>query len=57
MSFDSTMPSNLSIGPPLDLLLYRCESLTVSLRLRLVEDVPYLHIRQEWNETLRRGVR
>ncbi len=58
VSFDSTMRSNLSVGPPLDLLLYRRDSFTASLRQRLVEDDPYLQtIRREWNETLRRGVR
>ena len=56
--FDSTMRSNLSVGPPLDLLLYRRDSFTANLRQRLVEDDPYLQtIRREWNETLRRGVR
>ncbi len=58
VSFDSTMRSNLSVGPPLDLLLYRRDSFTAHLRQRLVEDDPYLQtIRREWNETLRRGVR
>lgn len=58
VSFDSTMRSNLSVGPPLDLLLYRRDSFSVALRQRLVEDDPYLQtIRREWNETLRRGVR
>jgi len=58
VSFDSTMRSNLSVGPPLDLLLYRRDSYSVSLRQRLDEHDPYLQsIRSEWNETLRRGVR
>ena len=58
VSFDSTMRSNLSVGPPLDLLLYRRDSYSARLRQRLVEDDPYLQtIRREWNETLRRGVR
>ncbi len=58
LSFDSTMRSNLSVDPPLDLLLYRRDSLTANLRQRLAEDHPYLQtIRREWNETLRRSVR
>jgi len=58
VSFDSTMRSNLSVGAPLDLLLYRRDSFTANLRQRLVEDDPFLQtIRREWNETLRRGVR
>lgn len=58
VSFDSTMRSNLSVGPPLDLLLYRRDSFSARLRQRLVEDDPYLRtIRSQWNDTLRRGVR
>ena len=58
VSFDSTMRSNLSVGPPLDLLMYRRDSLTAGVRQRLDEDDPYLHtVRTQWNETLRRGVR
>jgi putative proteasome-type protease len=57
VSFDSTMRSNLSVGPPLDILLYRRDSFTPTLRQRLEEDDPYLRqVRAEWNETLRRGV-
>jgi putative proteasome-type protease len=57
VSFDSTMRSNLSVGPPLDLLLYRRDSFSAQLRQRLIEDDPYLQtIRREWNDTLRRSV-
>jgi putative proteasome-type protease len=58
VSFDSTMRSNLSVGPPLDLLLYRRDTYSHGLRQRLEEDDPYLQvIRREWNDILRRGVR
>ena len=57
VSFDSTMRSNLSVGPPLDFLLYRRDSLNGGMRQRLDEDDPYLRtVRAQWNETLRRGV-
>lgn len=56
VSFDSTMRSNLSVGPPLELLLYHRDSFAVN-RLRLDEDDPYLRtVRVQWNETMRRGV-
>lgn len=58
VSFDSTMRSNLSVGPPLDLLLYRRDSFSADLRQRLDEHDPYLQsISRQWNETLRQGVR
>lgn len=58
VSFDSTMRSNLSVGPPLDLLLYRRDSFNADLRQRLDEHDPYLQsISRQWNETLRQGVR
>lgn len=58
VSFDSTMRSNLSVGPPLDLLLYRRDSFSADLRQRLDENDPYLRtISRQWNETLRQGVR
>lgn len=58
VSFDSTMRSNLSVGPPIDLALYRRDTFAQPLRHRLEEDDPYLGtVRSEWNETLRKGVR
>lgn len=57
VSFDSTMRSNVSVGPPLDLFVYRRSSLQLGKRYRLEEEDPYLRqVREQWNETLRRGV-
>jgi putative proteasome-type protease len=54
VSFDSTMRSNISVGPPIDLLLYRRDELVVSQRQRLDEDDPYLNqVRRHWNDSLR----
>lgn len=54
VSFDSTMRSNLSVGPPIDLLLYRRDSLKVGLRQRLEDEDPYLNrVRTHWNDSLR----
>lgn len=57
VSFDSTMRSNLSVGPPIDMLLYRRDRLDCGLQQRLDEEDPYLRqVRTDWNEALRRGV-
>jgi putative proteasome-type protease len=55
ISFDSTMRSNISVGPPLDVLVYRAGSLKVDQQRRLEEGDPYLVlIRRQWGEGLKR---
>lgn len=57
VSFDSTMRSNLSVGPPIDLLLYRRDALQVSQRQRLEDDDVYLNqVRTHWNDSLRQAL-
>ena len=54
ISFDSTMRSNISVGPPIDVLVYEADSLRVKLQSRLEEGDPYLtEIRREWSEGLK----
>jgi putative proteasome-type protease len=54
VSFDSTMRSNLSVGMPIDLLCYECDSLQVSLRRRLDEGDPYFTaLSRAWGEGTR----
>ncbi|MDJ0947905.1 MAG: peptidase [Alphaproteobacteria bacterium] len=54
ISFDSTMRSNVSVGPPLDLLLARRDSLDIALQTRLEDDNPYLReISRLWGEGLK----
>jgi putative proteasome-type protease len=49
ISFDSTMRSNVSVGPPIDLLIYRRNSLAKPFITRLGDDDPYLQaIRDGW---------
>src|SRR4029079_15502975 len=49
ISFDSTMRSNVSVGPPIDLLIYRRNSLKKDFTIRLEDDDPYLQaIRDGW---------
>lgn len=57
VSLDSTMKSNLTVGPPLDLLIYRCEQLQLDpeSRLHLDQDAPLLvELRTQWAEGLRK---
>ena len=55
VSFDSTMRSNISVGLPIDLLVYETGSLKVTLQRRIQEFDPYFQlIHQQWGEGLRR---
>ncbi len=54
LSFDSTLRSNLSVGMPLDLLLYRTDALHISLERRIGKDDPYfLGLSSGWSKALR----
>jgi putative proteasome-type protease len=49
ISIDATMKSNVSVGPPIDILCYEKDSLQAKLRSHLTEDDPYLlEIGQRW---------
>jgi putative proteasome-type protease len=53
ISFDSTMRSNVSVGPPIDLLVYRRDSLARGFSVRLEGTDPYLKsIRETWGSAL-----
>ena len=57
VSFDSTIRSNLSVGTPIDLLVYRRDSLKVEIQQRFEDDDPYLQaIRESWNNSMYRAV-
>ncbi len=54
ISFDSTIRSNLSVGMPIDYMLYRNDSFSSKERQRITEDDPYYQmIRQAWSQGLR----
>jgi len=58
VSMDSTMKSNLSVGPPLDLVIVPANALRVTRRLRLDLDTPlFAHIREGWGRELVRAFR
>ena len=55
VSFDSTMRSNISVGLPIDLLVYTRNSLRVGLQRHIEEDDDYFSmIHKQWGEGLRR---
>jgi putative proteasome-type protease len=57
ISIDATMKSNVSVGPPIDILCYETDSLQASMRTRLDEDDPYLEeIGHKWQDGIIRLV-
>jgi len=58
VSMDSTMRSNVTVGPPLEVLIYRRDSLNLEERLRFTEDSPYLRqIRRGWDDLIKQAFR
>lgn len=54
LSFDSTMRSNISVGPPIDIVTYDRNSLKAGMQIHLEENDPYLlQIREYWGGALR----
>ncbi len=54
LSFDSTLRSNLSVGMPIDLLLYERDSLDVRRQTRIGQDDEYFRqLSTQWSEALR----
>jgi putative proteasome-type protease len=55
VSFDSTMRSNISVGLPIDLVVYETDALKIRLQRRIDESDPYFQmIHTQWGEGLRR---
>lgn len=56
ISMDSTMRSNASVGPPIDLLIYRKDSLSLDEYYNFQDDDEYLiQVRRVWQEKLSEG--
>jgi putative proteasome-type protease len=54
LSIDSTMKSNISVGPPINLVMYESDSFQIRYQLRLRLGDPYLaKIRKLWEGSLR----
>ncbi len=57
ISFDSTIRSNVSVGMPLDALIYKKDSLEIPNGKRICEEDPYFTmISKGWSEALRQGL-
>ena len=53
VSMDSTMRSNATVGPPVEVMIYRADTLQFDRRLELQEDNEYLRkLRQAWQKGL-----
>lgn len=54
LSIDSTMISNISVGPPIRLVMYEADTFEIKYELRLSERAPYLtKMRKLWEMSLR----
>lgn len=57
ISFDSTMRSNATVGPPIDMLTYVADEFTIHRYRRFQEsDLDLKEIRGRWEQSLRRAV-
>ncbi len=55
VSFDSTMRSNISVGLPIDLVVYEADTLRIKLQKRIEESDAYFQMMHtQWGEGLRR---
>lgn len=58
VSMDSTMKSNLTVGPPLDLAILPTNALRITHKLRMDLDTPYYAaLKKAWGEQLERAFR
>jgi putative proteasome-type protease len=56
LSLDSTMKSNISVGPPINLTMYETDSFVICHKLQLRLGDPYLaKIRKLWEESVRQA--
>ncbi len=56
VSLDSTMRSNISVGPPFELAVYRRGALALERRLSLKVNSPlYASLQKRWNDGIRRA--
>ena len=57
ISLDSTMRSNVAVGPPLDLMVYGRDELRITRQRRFIDKDPdLLAIQIQWEQSLRRAV-
>jgi putative proteasome-type protease len=57
LSFDSTLRSNLSVGMPIDLVVYNAGTLSIDRVRRIEQDDPYFRsLSTQWSNALRAAV-
>ena len=57
ISLDSTMRSNVTVGPPIDLMAYPADELRLTRYRRFEENDPHLlQTRRQWEQVLRRAI-
>lgn len=58
VSMDSTMRSNVTVGPPIEVLAYKADSFVLNNRLLLEADSDYLReLKRNWDERLKEAFR
>jgi len=58
ISMDSTMRSNVTVGPPVDLIVYRGGELEINRQRRLTASDPdYVRMHHSWELALRKGIK
>ena len=51
LSFDATIKANLSVAPPIDVLIYRADSLSIGGQQEINDDDRYFtHLRTDWSD-------
>ncbi|MGB8702515.1 MAG: proteasome-type protease, partial [Thermosynechococcaceae cyanobacterium] len=56
LSLDSTMKSNISVGPPINLVMYETDSFHTDNRRKFLKGDPYLEqIRRSWENSLKQA--
>jgi putative proteasome-type protease len=57
ISLDSTMRSNVTVGPPIDMVLYREGEFDIACRRRFTEKDPdLLRTHEQWEQALRKSI-
>ena len=55
VSFDSTIRANISVAPPIDLVIYKSDSFRIASQQRIRDDDPYFNeLSRHWSDGLRR---
>jgi putative proteasome-type protease len=54
VSFDSTIKANISVGPPIDLVIYKTDTFHIATHQRVRDNDPYFNaLRRHWSDGLR----